>query len=218
MRSKGGPNCEPAAAQGRPDDAFAGMTRCFRNTAVLFADIVGFTRMVEGQPPETTIDILRRYYSRMSATVGLHQGRIAQFTGDTVMAIFGAGCLGCADATNALACAYGMLGAMAQWNARRQSRGRFPIHIGVGVHVGDVAVGDIMIGQHREQTIAGDTVNVARKLETLTRKLASPLVVSCNLVDAVKREAANTSILTPLRKYGNYQIPSRASPLAIWVL
>jgi adenylate cyclase len=190
----------------------------YQTVAVLFADIVGFTGLAEGLTPQTTIDLLRRYHARMADNVHAHGGTVAQYSGDAIMAIFGEPHAGTHDATNALTCAYGMLATIAHWNAKRRSRGRFPIHIGIGIHTGAVAVGKIGVERHAEQVVVGDTVNVACKLEALTRNLRTPLIVSHELVDAVTNEAQNARLLSQLQAHGLCEVPGRVGRIPIWVL
>ncbi len=188
------------------------------NVAVLFADIVGFTRLAEGVPPASTIDFLRRYHSRMAESVYAHDGAVAQYTGDAIMATFGVPHPGAHNATDALACGFDMLAAIARWNTKRRLRGRFPIEIGIGIHCGAVAVGEIGVERHLEQSISGDTVNVACKLEAMTRTTGTPLIVSHRLVDAVRGESHNCRILAPLIAHGRREVPGRRNQLSIWML
>jgi class 3 adenylate cyclase len=190
----------------------------YHTVAVLFADIVGFTGLAEGLTPAMTIDLLRRYHARMADNVRAHGGTVAQYSGDAIMAIFGEPHASAHDATNALTCAYGMLATIARWNAKRRLRGRFPIHIGIGVHTGAVAVGKIGVEHHAEHVVVGDTVNVARKLEALTRNLRTPLIVSHELVDAVTNETRDTRLITQLTAHGLCQVPGRVGRIPIWVL
>ena len=192
--------------------------KIYDSAAVLFADIVGFTGLVEGFPPEQTLDLLARYHARMAKAVYSHRGTVLQFSGDAIMAVFGVPVLGRQNATDALGCSYDMLAAIAHWNTRRSSRSRFPINIGIGIHTGTVAVGKIGINRHRERSIAGDTVNVARKLESMTRKTGTPLIVSVDTVIAVTREGGNDHILAPLSHLGHRAIPGRHSRIQVWSL
>lgn len=203
----------PRSANGEPTSELVRI----ESAAVLFADIVAFTRLAEGWSPAETIDFLRRYQRRMAAEVFLNDGSVAQYSGDSIMAAFGAPDRAALGAGNALRCAFGMLEAVASWNAKRSSRGRFPIQIGIGVHFGTVGIGSIGTDRHLEQAIVGDTVNVARKLEAFTRRMGASLIVSSDLVDAVRseRRLCNIERLSPC---GPRSIPGRTGPIAIWML
>src|SRR6202008_199986 len=90
------------------------------------------------------------------------------------------------DPIQALACAGAMLDDIRSWSAERVNRGEVPIEIGVGVHYGEVVVGNIGDARRLEYSVLGDTVNVANRLERLTRETGTPLVVSDDLVGAVR--------------------------------
>jgi adenylate cyclase len=164
-----------------------------QDIAVLFADIVGFTRLSENQPPEAVISLLREFHGRMEASVFAHHGTLDKYIGDGVMATFGTPAVGPRDACNALACAREMVESIESWNRARVQRNEPPIRVSVGVHFGPVVVGDIG-GEHRlEFAVIGDTVNVASRLENLTRSLDAEIVIGEDLVAAVEREAPGAS-------------------------
>lgn len=173
---------ELAATDGR----FA--TSRSQDVAVLFVDVVGFTRLAAGAPPEAVIAFLREYHARMERAVFAHDGTLDKYVGDGVMATFGTPTVGADDAVRALRCARAMLDAVAGWNAEREASGTPPVRIGIGLAYGPVVLGDIG-GPHRfEFAVLGDTVNVASRLERLTRTLA-PIVASDTLVQAVRTQA-----------------------------
>jgi len=154
--------------------------------AVLFADIVGFTRTAEAIGPENTIALLRQFHARMQAAIFAHRGTLDKYLGDGVMATFGTPLPGPRDAANALAAAREMAAAIHQWNEERRSAGGVPIAIGLGVHWRPVVLGDIGGENRLEFATIGDTVNVASRLEALTRELAVEIVVSGDLVQALR--------------------------------
>jgi adenylate cyclase len=111
-----------------------------------------------------------------------------------------------------------MLDTIAAWSAVRSARGELPVSIGIGVHFGSVGMGQIGVEQHLEQAIAGDTVNVARKLEALTRNLGASLVVSDELVSAIRRESYHGLGVDKLKPNGRCRISGRANSISIWLL
>jgi adenylate cyclase len=111
--------------------------------AVLFADVVGFTRLSEQQAPEEVIALLRDLHGRLEAAVFEHEGTLDKYLGDGVMATFGTPTAGPRDAANALACGRAMLASVAAWNRARTSAGAAPVRLSVGIHHGDVVLGDI---------------------------------------------------------------------------
>jgi class 3 adenylate cyclase len=186
--------------------------------AVLFADIVGFTSWAEKVPPSTTMDFLRRYHEHMAQQVALHSGWTVQYAGDAILAAFGTDGFSPSKATSALACGFSMLEELIRWNARRVMRGRFPVEIGIGIHFGTVAIGKIGVAPRCEQTIAGDTVNVACRLEAMTRRIGTRLIVSGALVDEVIREGQETSALRRLTSRRECVLPGRVNQISIFAL
>ena len=158
--------------------------------AVLFADLVGFTQLAEQLSPPAVIDLLRDFHGRMQAVVFAHGGTVDKYIGDALMATFGTPRSGASDATNALRAARAMGAAVVEWNAVRAARGEAPVRIGVGVHYGPVVLGDIGGESRLEFAVLGDAVNVASRLERLTRDLDATIVASDDVVAAARREPA----------------------------
>ncbi|MCF8466854.1 MAG: adenylate/guanylate cyclase domain-containing protein [Sneathiella sp.] len=160
--------------------------------AVLFADIVGFTKMAEAETPERIVGVLREFHSRMEACVFENNGTLDKFLGDGLMATFGTPDTSPEDAENALACAAQMHNQVREWNEERQRTGHAPIRLSVGIHYGTVVLGDIGSERRLEYAVLGDVVNVASRLEALTRELNANIVVSGDLMTAAGgKEFAN---------------------------
>jgi adenylate cyclase len=183
---------------------------------VLFADLVGFTTLAEEMPPEGVMALLRDYHGRMEEEVFRHSGCLEKFIGDALLATFGVPDTGPRDATDALACAGGMLAALAAWNVERAAAGLPPMRMGIGVHYGPVVAGDI--GSRRSMAFAtvGDTTNVASRLQALTRDLGVAIVASGALVDAVQREGADLALLQGLAPRGRHPLRGRDTPIDLW--
>lgn len=152
--------------------------------AVLFADIVGFTKMAEAETPERIVDVLRQFHARMEACVFDNHGTLDKFLGDGLMATFGTPETTPEDAANALRCAAAMLQEMEDWNEQRVKEGAAAIRLSVGIHYGTVVLGDIGSERRLEYAVLGDVVNVASRLEALTRELNARVVVSGQLMEA----------------------------------
>lgn len=183
---------------------------------VLFADLVGFTTMAEEMTPEEVMTLLRDFHGRMEEEVFRHGGCLEKFIGDALLATFGVPDTGRRDATDALACARGMLAALAAWNLERDAAGLRPLQIGLGLHYGPVVAGDI--GSRRSMAFAtvGDTTNVTSRLQSLTRDLRVGIVASGALVAAVEREAADPALLRGLTARGPTALRGRDAPIELW--
>jgi adenylate cyclase len=200
---------DEALAEGRSQQA-----------AVLFADIVGFTSLSERLPPAQTMALLRGYHARMTEAVFAHGGTLDKFIGDEIMATFGTPKPGPRDAANALACARAMLKVIAGWNEQRVRDGESPIRIGIGVHFGTVVLGDIGAEQRFEFAVIGDTVNVASRLERLSRDVNAAVVASDSLVRQVRRElgAAAEPLLLDFVSSPAHELRGRREAVDIWTM
>jgi adenylate cyclase len=182
----------------------------------LFADLVGFTTLAEDMTPEEVMAMLRAFHGRMEDEVFRHGGCLEKFIGDALLATFGVPDVGARDATDALACARGMLAALGEWNREREAEGLMPLRMGVGLHYGQVVLGDI--GSRRSMAFAtvGDTINVASRLQAFTRELEATIVASGALVAAVEREAAEGALLGGLTSRGSQALRGRDTPIDVW--
>jgi PAS domain S-box-containing protein len=192
-----------------------------QNLAVLFADVVGFTRFSETLEPELVMELLRDIHGWMEKTIFQCGGSIEGYIGDAVLAIFGFPEAGEKDASNALSCAYELLTASQIWNQARAKKGLSPIHIGIGLQYGPVVLGDVGTEEYVEFTVIGDTVNTASRLQQATRTLQCDLVVGQELVNAVKDENERedtTNLLERLRPHSDLAIRGRTQAVGIWTL
>jgi adenylate cyclase len=188
-----------------------------QSVAVLFADIVGFTALTERQPPERTIALLREHYNRLGAIVFEHAGTLDKYIGDALMATFGTPEPGLDDATRALRCGRAMLEAMTAWNAERAAAGEPELRIGIGIDYGPVVLGNVGSERRLEFTVIGDVVNVAARLEELTRKAGVDLIVSDRLVEAVRRETPGAAELQGLVEGPLAAVRGRDGMVSIWM-
>lgn len=190
-----------------------------QTVAVLFADIVGFTNMCEHEPAIDVINLLRDYHNRLGRTVFDNDGTLDKYIGDGLMATFGTPEPGPQDAANALQCAMDMIASLRDWNAARAGEGKAPVQVGIGLHYGSAIAGDIGNERRLEYGVIGDAVNIASRLEHLTRGLNSNLAVSDSLVQAIDRDTDRGRDLIPrLVEAGAHDLRGREAAVAIWVL
>ncbi len=187
-----------------------------QQVAVLFADIVGFTRWSEKRTPREVIALLREVHGRLESLVFNHGGTLDKFIGDGVLATFGTPETSPRDAANAVACARAVLSAFEAWNAARARGGEEPLQISIGLHYGPVVTGDIGSERRLEFAVLGDTVNVASRLEQLSRELDCRAVISDAAAAAAQEEDA--SLLQGLERRPDQVLRGREQPVGIWVL
>lgn len=188
------------------------------NVAVLFIDIVGFTKYAAGRDPYDVIEVLRGFHARMEAEVFRHHGTLDKYLGDGLMATFGTPVTTPLDATNAVSCARGMVTVIDRWNIERRRAGEPEIRVGIGVHYGSVVLGDI--GANRlEFAVIGDAVNVAAKLEAMTRELQARIVLSDAVRLQLEQEGSSASELTAeFTENKGHPVRGVEYPMDIWVM
>ncbi|MCG7520628.1 adenylate/guanylate cyclase domain-containing protein [Ruegeria sp. Ofav3-42] len=187
------------------------------NIAVLFIDIVGFTKFAAGRDPYEVIEVLRGFHARMESEVFRHHGTLDKYLGDGLMATFGTPVPTPLDASNAVACARDMVDVIDRWNLERRRAGEPEIQVGIGVHYGPVVLGDI--GANRlEFAVIGDAVNVSAKLEAMTRELGARVVLSNAVRTQVMQEGNNVTELTAgFAKHENQVVRGVEDTMDVWV-
>jgi len=181
---------------------------------VLFVDIAGFTHLCETLSPAEVMDLLRHFHGRMEHAVFANGGTLDKYIGDAVMATFGTPDTGPDDASNTVRCALAMIRAIGHWNTERAIQGLAPVRVGIGAHYGMCMVGDVGGETRLEFTVIGDTVNVASRLEELSRPMDADVLISQDLADAVAREG-NASLLADFKSQPPHDIRGREQPLGL---
>jgi adenylate cyclase len=158
-----------------------------REATLLFSDIRGFTSLSEKMRPTDVVYMLREYFTLMVDAVFEFQGTIDKFIGDALMAIFGAPTPQPDHAELAVLTALRMQSVLAEFNARRIQQQLPPLTIGIGIHTGNVVVGNIGSEQRLEYTAIGDAVNLASRLEGINKAYGTGIIISDMTLRHMKR-------------------------------
>lgn len=174
---------------------------------VLFADIRGFTAMSEHENPERVVGLLNKFFSAMSEIIFAHGGTLDKYTGDGLMALFGAPTATEDDAKNALEAAIAMQERILKLNEELKTDGFNEIGVGIGLHTGVATVGYIGSDKRSEYTAIGDTVNLASRLESNAQ--AGQILIS-----EATAKACNEPI--SLRAQEPLQVKNRLQPVSLF--
>ena len=149
-----------------------------REVTVLFSDIRGFTALSEALEPREVLALLDAYYGRMTQVIKGHDGVVGKFIGDGILAFWNVPDRDPEHAIKAVRAARDMLRSLDEYNVDRVRDGLAPLRIGIGIHTGRVAAGMLGGGGQSEYTVIGDAVNVASRVEGLTKSLAAEILVT----------------------------------------
>ncbi|MEL6772948.1 MAG: adenylate/guanylate cyclase domain-containing protein [Bacteroidota bacterium] len=157
-----------------------------REVTILMSDIRGFSALAEALEPERVVEILNVYLGAMADVITAHNGTINEFIGDGIFVLFGAPVQRDDDAGRALACAIGMQNAMGGVNERLAGFGIAPLRMGIGLHTGEVIVGNIGSERRAKYGVVGSHVNLAARIESYT--VGGQVLASQATVDAAEAE------------------------------
>jgi adenylate cyclase len=189
----------------------AGATRRGSGTtvraAIMICDLRDFTRISDSWPRDDVIDLLNDYFDAMSEPIARHGGEILKFIGDGLLAIFPLSQpSACANLLRAVAEARQ---AMVALNERNGDSGRAPMNYGIGVHVGDVMYGNIGSRTRLDFTVIGPAVNMASRLEALTKQLGRTVLLSRAFADFVEGDF-------DLERVGEYPVRGFSAPIELF--
>ncbi|MGB3238824.1 MAG: adenylate/guanylate cyclase domain-containing protein [Geitlerinemataceae cyanobacterium] len=145
-----------------------------RKMSVLFSDIRSFTSLSEKMPIEDNFKFINGYFSRMEPAIVENHGLIDKYIGDAIMALFGS----ISNADNAVKAGIVMLERLAEYNLTRQRPDRPPIKIGIGINTGMLMLGTVGGKFRMDGTTIGDAVNLASRLEGLTKQYGVSMLIS----------------------------------------
>ncbi|MBN1138277.1 MAG: adenylate/guanylate cyclase domain-containing protein [Anaerolineae bacterium] len=179
---------------------------------VMFTDIRDFTALTEQMKPEALIALLNRYFSTISAVVVEHGGLVTRLGGDSLLAVFGTPLNPAQDHPHrAVQAAWGLIPALAAFN-QAQIRHKEPtLRIGVGVATGPVLAGNVGSKERLEYTVLGDAVNLASRLEAMTKEVDARILLSAETAQAVESWA-------PLQPIGQVTVRGKQQPVQVYAL
>jgi adenylate cyclase len=182
------------------------------NCTVLFADIRGFTPLTEKLPPAVLITLLNRYFTAMSTVVVDEGGLVNRFGGDSLLAIFGTPLNPNPDhPLRAVRTALRMLSALAEFNREEAAADLPEIRIGIGVATGELVAGNIGSSKKVEYTVIGDAVNLAARLQALTKEYGQEILISAETARAARGSAR-------LKPICEVEIRGKAEPVDVFAV
>ncbi len=190
----------------------AGLGADNRELTMLFCDLRDFTRVAERLQPEQLREVVNLFFSRMSAVIAHRGGTLDKYIGDAVMAFWGAPIESGNHAAQAVRAALDMLAALGPLNAELRRRGLPEIEMGIGLNTGLVCVGELGSDSRRSYSVIGDPVNLAARIEGLTRRLGVDLLVG----EATYLAAQPDTPELTWRSVERVQVRGRAEPVTVY--
>ncbi len=182
-----------------------------RKITVFFSDIRDFTLLAETLPAEEVVKLLNVYFKTMLDIIFKHNGLLDKLIGDGIMAEFGTPLDDPEQERNAVLTAIEMQEALVELREKWKQEGKPLIHIGIGIHTGEAVVGSIGSEKRMDYTAVGDTVNVASRLEHLTKEKECQIIISETTYNALKGEFQAKSL-------GSITLPGRKSPINVYAI
>jgi len=172
---------------------------------VLFSDIRNFTRMSESMTPAETFKFINQYLGAMEPAISGNNGVIDKYIGDAVMALFPS------RADDAVHGALEMIRRLAAWNALRVERGEPPAKIGIGLHTGNLMLGTVGARDRMDTTVISDAVNLASRVESLTKTYRVPLIITEETYQALHEPAAIS-----VRRIDRVLVQGKSQPVVLY--
>jgi len=183
----------------------------YKDVAIIFSDIRSFTTMTESMDSVALVQQLNEYFTEMVACINKHNGTLHKFIGDAIMAVWGDVAYSGPniDAGQALRTALDMREALKKLNQRWASESRQLFQFGIGINHGKVVVGNIGAPQRMEFTVIGDSVNLASRLEGLTKKFGVAIIVGESIYDLTHERFS-------YRRLAQVQVAGKTHPTKIY--
>ncbi|SAK60329.1 two component system histidine kinase [Caballeronia calidae] len=175
---------------------------------VLFCDVLGFTAIAETLEPEALARLMNEYLGTMTAVIRAHRGTLDKYIGDAIMGFWGAPVDDPDHARHAVAAALGMRAALVDLNRTLTARGWPTLWIGIGINTGPMTVGDMGSSVRKAYTVMGDAVNVAARLEGLTRRFDIDIIVG----EATREQVPDVIF----REIDRVRVKGRVAPIAVF--
>jgi adenylate cyclase len=188
-----------------------------KHVAVLFADLRGFTQYAEPLSPERIVSELNDYLDSVVPAIRAQGGVVDKYIGDAIMAVFGIPNPGPEDAARAVRAAAAMQVALQEHNRERERKGLPPLVQGIGLHCGDVIAGNIGTKERVQYTVIGDAVNVASRLESLSKKMDYSILLSKELF-AEASLAGEAAELPAMVSVGSSPIRGRKNSVEVFAV
>jgi adenylate cyclase len=194
-----------------PDSYYSSLRGVRVPATILFSDLIGFTTLAEKADPEALVSQLNEYLSRMTSVVFSNGGTLDKFIGDAIMAVWGnVRSLGMAqDAKNCVRAALAMRRELRQLNQKWREEGRMGLGMGIGINQGEVIVGNIGSHERMDPTVIGDSVNLASRLEGLTRIYGVDILVGASAAELTRDEVH-------IRSVARVQVKGKSKPVDIF--
>jgi adenylate cyclase len=168
----------PAAIDKMLDDPEGYLAEQRRHMSILFSDIRGFTSLSEKLTPGGVVAILNEYLSEMTEIIFKYEGTIDKFEGDAILAFFNAPLDIDDHPSKAVRCAIEMIERLTEMQKGWSAKGQHVLYIGIGINTGEAFVGNIGSARRMDYTVIGDTVNLASRLQDLTKQYGVPILFS----------------------------------------
>jgi class 3 adenylate cyclase/HAMP domain-containing protein len=191
-----------------------------RKLAVLFSDIRSFTSISEGLAPDELVQNLNRYFSTQVDVIMNRKGVVDKYIGDAIMAFWGAPVHHEDDALQAVLAGLDMEEALVAFNAEQIAAGKPEFHIGIGINFGEVTVGNIGSEKKMDYTVIGDPVNLASRMEGLTKIYKEGFLITDMVVAEIVRlqKAGNSQAKLPMRLLDMVAVKNRKEGVRIYAV